>query len=279
MRLSISILSCMIVALAYSTAGGAIILDKEPAILEVHYIKTQVSDTLTWKSHSDPMVLRIGKTASMFYPLKRMWADSLMNTNFKMHERLHREINPPGKPYTLMGGLEREFVFRNVTDGETMVYQNVAGEYCSYTEPTETPVWELRPDTKTIMGYPCQLAACNFRGRIWEAWFTTEIPVNEGPWKLFGLPGLILEASDTKRHYSYKVAGMVTGNLLPVGIRIYIRIKPRKMKSRDEYLQKIYRERLQGSFSAKMSAMFGNPSDAIPQKSQYDLQETDYPHN
>lgn len=75
-----------------------IIKDKEPGILEIQYTKTCVDDTLKWKCHSDPMTLRIGATAAMFYPTKRMWADSLLQTNFELHEKIYREANPIGKP-------------------------------------------------------------------------------------------------------------------------------------------------------------------------------------
>lgn len=53
--------------------------------------------------------------------------------------------------------------------------------------------WELKEVFKTIKGYKCQLASTNFRGRNYEAYFTREIPVNSGPFKFYGLPGLILE--------------------------------------------------------------------------------------
>jgi GLPGLI family protein len=57
--------------------------------------------------------------------------------------------------------------------------------------------WKVFPDkTKLIEGFPCQKAVGNFRGRTYEAWFTHDIPHPYGPWKLHGLPGLILEAKD-----------------------------------------------------------------------------------
>lgn len=59
--------------------------------------------------------------------------------------------------------------------------------------------WTLNDEFKIISGYNCQKATVNFRGRTYEAWFTTEIPLPYGPWKLGGLPGLILEAYDLSK--------------------------------------------------------------------------------
>ena len=263
-----------------SSARAQIIEDKEPAILEVHYIKTWVTDTLENRSYSEHMTLRVGKTSAMFYPPKRMWADSLLQTDFELHEKLYREMNPPGQSeYKPLGGLEREYLFRNINDGETMVYRKMGGEAYSYTESTEMPAWQILSETKEVMGYSCQLASCDFRGRRWYAWFSSDIPVNEGPWKLFGLPGLVLEAWDSKKHYVYKAVGLYTKDLLPVGIRLYnISGKPYKLKSRQEYLQKMYKEYLQGDFAFKMSSLHGNGSQKAPYVSQYDYQERDYPH-
>lgn len=65
-------------------------------------------------------------------------------------------------------------------------------------EKNEKPVWTLLPDTATILTYHCWKATGHFRGRSYTAWFTMEIPVSEGPWKLCGLPGLIIKAEDDR---------------------------------------------------------------------------------
>ena len=273
-------LSLCLLSLLTLNVTAQIIKDKEPAILEVHYIKTWVADTLENRSYTDPMTLRIGKTSAMFYPTKMMWADSLLQTDYALYEKLHREMNPPGQSeYKPLGGMEREYLFRNINDGETMVYRKIAGDAYSYTEPTEMPVWQILSETKELLGYSCQLASCDFRGRTWYAWFSTDIPVNEGPWKLFGLPGLVLEAYDSKKHYTYEAVGLYTKNLQPVGIRLYyISGKPYKLKSRQEYLQKMYKEYILGDFAFKMSSLHGNGSQKAPSRGQYDYQERDYPH-
>ncbi len=57
--------------------------------------------------------------------------------------------------------------------------------------------WAITADTKKIAGYSCVKATTGYRGRNWIAWFAPDIAVPYGPWKLHGLPGIILELSDT----------------------------------------------------------------------------------
>ncbi len=68
-----------------------------------------------------------------------------------------------------------------------------------YTEPMPEQDWEITDETSTIQGIPCIKATCRFRGRDWTAWFAPDIPVNDGPWKLHGLPGLIIYAVDSEK--------------------------------------------------------------------------------
>lgn len=71
-------------------------------------------------------------------------------------------------------------------------------------DPIHDPEWKLHSETKSISGFECNKATTTFRGRTYEVWYTPEIPVNFGPWKLNGLPGLILQASDTKGQIEFR---------------------------------------------------------------------------
>lgn len=70
----------------------------------------------------------------------------------------------------------------------------------------ETPhlIWKLESDTANILGYTTQHAWTYYGGRIWHAWFTSAIPISDGPYKFMGLPGLILKAEDAKQYYTFE---------------------------------------------------------------------------
>lgn len=90
----------------------------------------------------------------------------------------------------------------------TQVINLDAAGVFQYTENVPNLKWSLHSDHKNILGYDCQKATCNFRGRNYEAWFAMAIPMSYGPWKLQGLPGLILEAYDTKNEYHFTATGI-----------------------------------------------------------------------
>lgn len=64
--------------------------------------------------------------------------------------------------------------------------------------------WNIKSNKKRIIsGYSCANATTYYGGRAWSVWFTSEIPLNAGPYKFRGLPGLILEAEDATGSYKF----------------------------------------------------------------------------
>ncbi len=72
----------------------------------------------------------------------------------------------------------------------------------------ETPLkWKIESDKKTIGIYPAQKATTSFGGRKWTAYFTMDISIQDGPYKFYGLPGLIVEIYDEADEYHWTLNG------------------------------------------------------------------------
>ncbi|QHC84749.1 hypothetical protein AS589_08100 [Empedobacter brevis] len=65
--------------------------------------------------------------------------------------------------------------------------------------------WAITDEKKMINDIECYKATTNYRGMEWIVWFAPSIPYPYGPWKLHGLPGLIIEAQDINKKYNYSV--------------------------------------------------------------------------
>lgn len=89
-------------------------------------------------------------------------------------------------------------------------YTVICGDYFKnnkpwqYEDKIENIDWILQDSLKTINGYRCSLAYTEFRGRTWYVWYTPEIPVSMGPWKIKGLPGLVLLATDSDLEFVFE---------------------------------------------------------------------------
>ena len=77
-----------------------------------------------------------------------------------------------------------------------------------YAESKHQFDWQIEQETKTIEGFTAQKAMTTFAGRKYTAWFTTEIPISDGPYKFNGLPGLILEITDSQGYWDFKFVGL-----------------------------------------------------------------------
>ena len=89
------------------------------------------------------------------------------------------------------------FLYYNDLKSKTLYSRDLGFDYVKDT--TIDINWKLSNEDKKIGIYTVQKATATFRGRNYTAWFTTQIPLPYGPWKLSGLPGLILEAYDTHK--------------------------------------------------------------------------------
>jgi len=77
--------------------------------------------------------------------------------------------------------------------------------------------WNMADSTKKIGKYDCTRATAHFRGRDYTVWFTPQIPIPYGPWKLIGLPGLILQAHDSLNDIIFNAQKVIFKNNITIG--------------------------------------------------------------
>ncbi len=108
------------------------------------------------------------------------------------------------KIYTYFIDEEGDCVYKNFKDS-ILIFRHVLTNAPLITVEPKLPVlnWNILEETKRIGKFNCQKATTSFRGRKYEVWYTLEIPISNGPWKLHGLPGLILEAQTDDSLFSY----------------------------------------------------------------------------
>lgn len=128
------------------------------------------------------------------------------------------------------------YVILNRESNELMHMIYFAFEYYYYNEPIPKLRWTMVADSDTLIaGHHCAKATTNFRGRDWTAWYTEEIPIDAGPYKFSGLPGLILEVEDSNCEHQISAMAIRRGGT-PIVIKdLDLGIKLDRKKFNDEY--------------------------------------------
>ena len=177
-------------------------------------------DVKEWNYAKDAVVnqkmsLIFNKDMSKYYNEISQWTDSLSSTpegavELKEIIMAHCMTTMPDGSvrvdYT-KGPVKDIFTYVINKDGDLTTYGKWGTEQRYYQEPNEEINWTIEDTTKDILGYECIKAETDYHGRHWTAWFTPEIPVAYGPWKLRGLPGLILSAS-TGEGFEFSATGI-----------------------------------------------------------------------
>lgn len=117
-----------------------------------------------------------------------------------------KAVNTLSNGRILIGGVDDKYVFKNKTSNKLVSVESFESDNLfGVSEDLPKFDWKLQNSFKNINNYKCQLATTTFRGRDYEAWFTSKIAVSEGPWKFHGLPGLILQVADKTGSYQWTV--------------------------------------------------------------------------
>jgi len=177
----------------------------DSANIKITYNLTYIKDTsASNKEYTDIETLLIGRHTSKYF--SQQYVDH--SNNLKVERNKLNQGVLKGVPKGTLGiEIYKDFQNNKLTATDLNTDFHVS---FLYKETLPQMVWTLLNETQVILTYPCQKATTTFRGRKYEAWFTTKIPINNGPWKFGGLPGLILKISDIQNHYIFVCSGIET---------------------------------------------------------------------
>ena len=121
--------------------------------------------------------------------------------------RMQQQIQGYGD-WNEAGGRNTNFdkiYYKNLVDASVLTVAEIMDKNYGYQEPNIPLVWVVGEEIQSFSGYTVQSATTSFAGRDYVAWFTTEVPILDGPYLFSGLPGLIVELYDTEQHYHFKM--------------------------------------------------------------------------
>ena len=257
---------------------------REPMIDRAHmkclYRYVYTFDTLKNELRDDLLILQIGKEVSKCYSYYTFQSDSLQRTpdGAKVWSELFQQaIEKDGIygdfPHVRMS----TYVYKNYPTGQMTITDRISlQDYC-YVDSLHTQTWTMGDSTREVLGYTCQQATADFRGRRWTAWFTTDIPISDGPWKLGGLPGLILKAYDERQQHVFTAVGLERVKDEPI---IFNQQDGRNRRfeptNRLEFLRMERRFLMDSNSFIQMETGIDLLGDEPNQVMRYDLLERDY---
>lgn len=162
----------------------------------------QIDSTNAESIQNERMVLFTGDGNSRFSSEGKHIGDSIRNA-YKDRERTPQNFSEMKSKIP-----EIKFKYhinKTLANREINFKEEIVKDYYSYTEDLSDVEWKILSETKEISGFAVQKAKTNFAGRSYTAWFTSEIPISDGPYKFNGLPGLIIKIADENEYYVFEL--------------------------------------------------------------------------
>ncbi|HMH24815.1 MAG TPA: GLPGLI family protein [Puia sp.] len=187
----------------------------DTAWLMVHYKFAHVRDTAN-RAHpyTENTVLFVGKSASAYRSYDGLVADQ----QFKKAYAEAVASSPDGHlNINRRGAGSRTQYYQYPNEQKMFTKDNLMMSDYLIEGPMPAMDWTISGDTATFGGLHCQKATGHFRGRDYIVWFCPDLPVHSGPWKLNGLPGVIVDAHDTKNEVVFAFDGLEKASPSPTG--------------------------------------------------------------
>lgn len=176
--------------------------EKEMVQVRVHYTAIYHQFEEQKGAIEDEAILDIGDKVSHFYGLNNVQRQLIQDRVLAQGGTVGDVRNACERAGYRRSQLMYQ-LWKNYPATNQLTFVEKTFKHLRYTEPMMRPEWTLVPKDSIIAGYHCQQATTEYRGRHWTVWFTPEVPYSDGPWMLYGLPGLILQAEESEGLFSF----------------------------------------------------------------------------
>lgn len=188
--------------------GVLAIAQNKRFIYEYKFISdsTNVDDVKT-----EMMFLDTTKDGSKYYSYTVFNSDSIMKVDLEKQLAATGSINVKSD---MRKGNVRYSVTKTYPDYKINLHRRLGMD--SYNISDDRKInWKISSEKEKIGEWNVQKAEADFAGRHWIAWFSTEIPIQDGPYKFRGLPGLIVKIEDKTGSHKMELKGIknITGNV------------------------------------------------------------------
>ncbi len=144
------------------------------------------------------MYLDIAKKGSKFYSKKNFAADSTREDRITKGMRDFSGIDY---------GKIAFVVEKSYPDYKVLFFNPLEVDYYKVTDQRKMN-WKILPEKEKIGEFNAQKATTDFAGRQWTAWFVPDLPIQDGPYKFRGLPGMIIKIEDKTQSHSFVLKGI-----------------------------------------------------------------------
>lgn len=153
---------------------------------------------------SEIMNLDISEEGSQFYSYDKYSSDSLRRSEI-------RKMASTGGTISIKGNVDKGNVKYKISkkypDYNVFYHNRVLLDQYKVAEERKIN-WKISSDKQKIGEWNTQKAETDFGGRHWTAWFTSDIPIQDGPYKFHGLPGLIVKLEDKTKSHTFNLQGV-----------------------------------------------------------------------
>lgn len=153
---------------------------------------------------TEMMFLDTSKDGSKYYSYTVFNSDSTMRVDLEQQLKATGSINIKSD---MKKGDVRYAVSKKYPEYQTFLHTKLMTD--SYKiEDAQNQNWKILPKKEKIGEWETQKAELDFGGRQWTAWFAEAIPIQDGPYKFKGLPGLIVKIEDKTGSHKMELKGI-----------------------------------------------------------------------